>query len=194
MKQTNLRHLCFLVAISAGTALAGTLSGAPVVFRSGDWSVLRTVDQMTDKTSCTGIYKSDYGIQLTDDELYIKVRGGIKGVVLRFGDQPAEKMRLATKSEQNISSIDVEGSAFEKLLGSSRLRAQVLTVLGNVVDFDVDLNGLPAAVENIRAQCPGAPLDTQSTQAGSACGDKVIARLREKGVSKETIEFACSLK
>lgn len=192
MKKIACVATLFPILIGAA-ATAGTLAGAPVVFRSGEWSVLRTIDQMTDKTSCTGIYKDEYSIQLTDDELYVKVRGGVKGVILRFGDQPAEKLRLATKSEETISSIDIEGNEFTKLLGSTRLRMQVMTVLRTVVDFDIDLTGMAAAVENIRADCPGPPVETKSAEA-SACGDKVIARLREKGVAQDVIKFACAAK
>jgi hypothetical protein len=100
---------------------------------------------------------------------------------------------LATRSEKNLGSIDLEGAEFSKLLGSSRLRMEVLTVLSHSVAFDIDLTGMAAAIENIRANCPGPAVETKSAQA-SACGDKVVARLREKGVAQDVINFACTAK
>jgi hypothetical protein len=185
--------LGFGMAIVGTCALGANLGDAPIVFRSGEWSVLRTLDQMTDQTNCTGIYKKDYAVQLTDDELFVKVRGGVKGVTLRFGDQPAEKLRLATKSERSLSSVSIEGGDFTKLLGSTRLRMQVLTVLDTVAEVDIDLTGVPAAVENIRSGCSGPPIEAKSVEP-TACGDRVVARLRQRGVSQDIITFACAIK
>jgi hypothetical protein len=68
MKRQICQFLAFLVVLF-GFAIDGSsanLAGAPTVFRAGTWSVRRAVDSMTDKMSCTGIYQSDFGAQLTE--------------------------------------------------------------------------------------------------------------------------------
>lgn len=46
-------------------SVAAGLKDATPAFKSGDWTVLRSTDPMTDKPSCNGIYKQNYEIQLT---------------------------------------------------------------------------------------------------------------------------------
>jgi hypothetical protein len=181
-----------LLLCLAGAASA-SLADAPTVFKAGNWSVLRDVDVMTDKTSCTGIYKEDPSIQLTADTLYIRVRGGLKSVTLRFGDQPAERLRLATEMEEKVDAIEISGNDFTKLLGSARLRVQSMTLVRGITNFDLDLAGLSAAVENIRQGCPGEPLTNAAViSKPSLCSDLVVRRLEEKGVTPEVIKYVCT--
>lgn len=177
--------------IFSSIANAG-LADAPIVFKSGEWSVHKNTDVMTDKVSCTGIYKSEYGIQLTEDKLFISVRGGLKGITLRFGNQPAEGLRLASEMEKQVDAIMIQNNDFTKALGSSRLRAQVLTVLGNMRNYDIDLNGISAAVKNIRSGCPGKPVKKTLSKKPSLCSDTVLKRLRNKKVNANIIKYACS--
>lgn len=136
----------------SGSIQAG-LSTDPIVFRSGAWSVHKSVDAMTDKVSCTGIYKKQYGIQLTDNALYLNVRGGVRGVTLRFGNQKAQGQRLATEMEKSIGSVIIKDGEFKKVLGSDRLRSQVLTYLDTLDNKDINLTGAPVVVQFIRSGC-----------------------------------------
>jgi hypothetical protein len=149
---------------------------------------------MSDKTSCTGIHKGDRTIQLTGDTLFISVQGGIESITLRFGDEPPERMRLATDIEKKVRALSITGNEFRKLLGSRRLRVQVLTMVQGIAMFDLDLSGIEDAVGSIRSGCPGEPVgDGQSTgSAASLCGDQVIARLKERGVSEADVSYACT--
>ena len=45
-----------------------------MIFSTRDWAVHRTVDQMTDAPTCTGIYKHDWNFQLNADGFYISLR------------------------------------------------------------------------------------------------------------------------
>jgi hypothetical protein len=181
-----------LLLCLAGAAWA-SLADAPIVFKAGNWSVLRDVDVMTDKTSCTGIYKEERSIQLTDDTLYIIVKGGLRSVTLRFGDQPAEPLRLATDMEEKVGAIEISGNDFTKLLGSARLRVQSMTLVRGLANLDLDLAGLSAAVENIRQGCPGEPLsNTAATSKPSLCSDLVVRRLEEKGVAPDIVKYVCT--
>ncbi len=181
----------FCIGLIPSIAFAG-LDSAAVVFKSGNWSVHRDKDAMTDEISCTGIYKDDYAIQLVDDALYIKVRGGVKTVKLRYGEQSPEGMRLADDMEKKIGVIVIDDAEFTKLLASNRLRAQVLTVLDSVNNYDISLAGVTEAVKNIRSGCPDQSVSENSLKAPILCGDKIIERLKAKKVSDEVIEYACS--
>jgi hypothetical protein len=94
-----------------------------------------------------GLYKDRFDVQLTKNDLFISLRGrgGVKSVMLRFDDEPARQLRLASEMEQKIEVVDIQGDDFEKLLGSKRLRVRILTVLDTLVDEDLSLNGLEAA-------------------------------------------------
>ena len=46
------------------------LSKGEVVFSGTNWKVLRTKDAMTDKISCTGVWRDEYRVQLGSDALY----------------------------------------------------------------------------------------------------------------------------
>jgi len=146
--------IAVIILLSPSYGLAQSLKDAPVVFRSGNWKVLRTVDKMNDKTDCTGIYKEDYGVQLTEDTLFLKVQGGVEAVTLRFGDKPAQKLRLAKELEKKIRSVMLTDSEFAELTGSGRLIYQVNTVLDSVKTNEINLSGFEEALANIQSGCP----------------------------------------
>src|SRR3989442_13383560 len=90
----RLRHqVDSLKAVIDSLTRAARTSGAPgsptadpaVIFSTRDWAVHRTVDQMTDAPTCTGIYKHDWNFQLNADGFYISLRGrgGVQGITLR---------------------------------------------------------------------------------------------------------------
>jgi len=135
-------------------AYAQSLKNARPTLKSGNWTVLRSTDTMTDKTSCTGIYKSNYGVQLSTNELFVTIRGGIQSITLRFGENPARPMRLPQKMEKEVNTVIIEGSEFAEALETNRLRLQVLTLVRGVATEDLDISGMRAAVDHIRAGCP----------------------------------------
>lgn len=186
-----LRAAIFCTLIISGLANAG-LNDDPVVFKSGEWSVLRSIDAMSDEVSCTGVYKGNNGIQLSDDIMFVQVRGGLKSITLRFDNQPAEDLRLPSSLEKQMSSIMIENNAFTKVLGSNRLRVQVYTVLGEIKKYDINLKGTTKVVENIRSGCPGTAVSKTLPKKPSLCSEKVLKRLRTKKVSADVIKYACS--
>ncbi|HYN83250.1 MAG TPA: hypothetical protein VES88_17360 [Gemmatimonadaceae bacterium] len=102
---------------------------------------------MTDAPTCTGIYSDEWLAQLSKRAFYVSYRGrgGVKGVTLRFGDEPALPLRLPTRAEKSVSAVILEDDDFLKVLASARLRLQVVTVLDNVLTDDIALTGLRAA-------------------------------------------------
>ncbi|MFD1839115.1 hypothetical protein [Paracidovorax cattleyae] len=148
------RFLTASIISCCAVAHSASLADSKKVFSSGSWSVLRGTDSMTDKATCTGVYKKDYSKQLSADTLYISIRGGISSVTMRFDDEPPRGLRLATETEKGIDAITVNEAEFDKLLQSSRLRMRVSTLVSGIQDFDIDLRGLNDAVENIRSGCP----------------------------------------
>lgn len=136
-----------------GPATAASLKDAKTVFTSGNWKVLRNTDSMTDAISCTGIYKSDYAVQLTKDRLHLSVPDGVRGITLRFGDEPARSTRLPDRMEERLSIVTLAADEFSDLLRTNRLRVRVLTLLSGLEDFDLDVRGIQAAVDNIQSGC-----------------------------------------
>lgn len=178
------------VAVSA-TAFAQSLRDAETALTVGNWKVLRTIDQMNDSVRCTAIYNNDYSIQLSKDTLYLAVQGGVQGVTLRFDDNPANRLRLATDMEKRIRSVIISGREFSQLTGSSRLRYQVATLFRGSADGDIDLNGLPAALDSINRQCPieGTAL---AKPASASCAPSMISNMRAQGLTIAQIDAICN--
>ena len=145
-----------------GIAAAQTLAAAPVVFRSGDWAVHRRLDPMTDANLCTALYREASGIQLGSHSLTIAIDGGVKNVTLRYDDEPARAARLPKHSERSVSAVNIEGTEFDHLLQSGRLRYRVLTEADDVVEGDIDLTGARDAYKNIQNGCLGEPISPAS--------------------------------
>ena len=204
MKNNAYRYITFsaLIAVTASSAFAG-LKDAQVAFKSGNWKVLRSIDQMKDTVECTGIYKENYGVQLTSGTLYVSVKGGLETITLRFGDKPARSLRLAEKMEKEIRSIVISGSDFSELLESDRLRVQASTLVSGIVNEDFDLSGMKDALENIRAGCPVQISTTPKVNsekpaspaventAQPVCSDVLVARMKAQGIKEKQILSIC---
>ena len=184
-----------LVSIAFRTqSVAAGLKDAKPVFKSGNWTVLRSTDAMTDKTDCTGIYKENYGIQLVKDSLYVTIRGGIQSVTLRFGENPPKGMRLPGKMEKDVGTVIISGNDFSELTQTIRLRLQVLTLVRGVASEDLDTTGIQAAVENINSGCPvqaEAPKAQSTATPESLCSDQLISRMRANGLKDVQIQNVC---
>ncbi len=104
------------------------------------------VNPMTDEHYCTATLGTRYNIEISDGfYLSFAGRGGVGGITLRYGTEPAEKLRLPTRDEKSISAVILKDDAFSHLLASSRLRVQVLTVLDDLLYEDIDLTGAQEA-------------------------------------------------
>jgi hypothetical protein len=173
--------------------VSAALKDAKPVFRSGNWTVLQSKDPMTDATTCVGIYKTNYGIQLSPHNLYITIRGGIQSVTLRFGDSPAKPMRLATEMEKKVHAIDIGGSDLNEVLESPRLRVEVLTLVSGVANEDLDMTGVKEVIENVRAGCPDSKSGTVASPKAEAqgCSDQMVAKLKAKGMKDTDIREVC---
>jgi hypothetical protein len=130
------------------------------IAESGNWSVRRTLHTITDEPSCVAVYKDRFEIQLDENDLFISLRGrgGVSSVVLRFDDEPAKQARPASEAEKTLRSVNLRGPEFEELMSSKRLRAQVRTTAGAIVEEDLDLNGAKEAHgELMGSQCGEQP-------------------------------------
>lgn len=179
-----------------GSAGAQSLKDATVAFSKGNWKVLRSVDPMTDKTSCTGIYDNDYSIQLTPDTLYVSVSGGIESVLLRYDDQPPARMRLATDMEKKIRSMIISGGLFGQLSSTRRLRYQASTLVSGIKTGEIDLTDFNAALSNIQQGCPvvgtqGGDAKPASTAANGTCSVELINKMKQQGLAPEKILAIC---
>ena len=191
-----------LIALTGSVAFAG-LKDAQVAFKSGNWKVLRDIDSMKDTIDCTGIYKDNYGVQLTNGTLFVSVKGGLESVTLRFGDKPARSLRLPEEMEKKIRSIIISGTDFSELMESDRLRVQASTLVSGIANQDFDLSGIKDALESIRASCPVQASTTPSPTSGRptlqvsekssppVCADDLILRMKAQGIKEKQILAIC---
>lgn len=203
--KTKTYFLTTFVALIAltGSVTFASLKDAQLAFKSGNWKVLRSIDPMKDTVSCTGIYKENYGVQLTADTLYVSVKGGLQSVELRFGDRPARSMRLAEKMEKEIRSIIISGTDFSELMESDRLRVEASTLVSGIANEDFNLSGIKDALESIRASCPIQASATSLQASASStvqisekpslpvCTDVLVSRMKVQGLKEKQILAIC---
>jgi hypothetical protein len=145
--------------------------GEPIA-TSGNWTVRQTLHAITDEPSCVAIYKDRFEIQLDPNDLFISLResGGVSSLVLRFDDKPAREARPASEAEKRIRSVNLRGPEFEELMSSKRLRAQIRTAAGAIIEEDLDLNGAKEALgELMRSPCCEPPRCGFLAQLGGWC-------------------------
>ena len=182
-----------LLACLTASALMADLRNGKEVFKSGNWTVLRDQDPMSDKVVCTGIYQGDFKFQLTEHDFYVRILGGVQSVRLRFDDEPAQALRLASEMEKKINAVDIKGADFERVLTAKRLRMQVGTLIRGLNEIDLDLIGLREAHENISGGCPdtGAVAQPKAAVPVGLCPRKVMERLKARGLSTQAIDEIC---
>lgn len=188
------------MALSSTSSMAN-LKDATTAFKSENWTVLKSSDPMSDKVQCTGIYKDNYKIQLTENGLYISVSGGMRSVTLRFDDKPAHSGREATKGEDDVGAIVITGEDFSELINSERLRTQVLTRVKGMDYQDIDLKGIKPALENILAGCPTQQISEKVSSPSSAtiakesttsiCTNEIKVKMKANGVKEKQIQNIC---
>lgn len=160
---------CVQLTIHAPPVGAGF--GEPIA-KSGNWSLHRSLHAVTDEPSCVAIYKDRFEIQLDENDLFISVRerGGVSSVVFRFDDRPAKEPRPASESESRMRSVNLHGSEFEELLSSKRLRLQIRTPDGDVIEEDLDLDGVKEVQrEFLRSPCGVPPECSFLARLGGWC-------------------------
>ncbi len=194
---------CLIAAIcfaTAGMANAG-LKDAAKAGKFGEWVMLREIDSMTDKVSCTGVLGEDYSKQLSAQGLYVIVKGGAQSVRLRFNDLPPTDTRLATKMEKDVGSVIIKDADFQLALESTRIRVEVLTLVSGVQSFDINTSGIKEAVDFIKEGCPIQEKAASAPQVAipveppvavaAMCSDVLKERLKRAGLSARKIEEAC---
>lgn len=153
MKTISALAVLFAVAAARLQVQAADLSKGQQVLVSGAWTVVKTVDQMTDEVTCTGLYRAVPDIQLSGNTLYIRMTSTPEAVKLRFDNETAQPMRLASRMEKSLRMVALEGFTFSTAYAATRLRYAVLTVGKSVVEGDLDLTGISAAADYINQKC-----------------------------------------
>lgn len=144
------------IAVCSLAHAQGGFEGAKSLLKVGNWNVLQTRDKMTDEVKCTGIFKNNFDVQLTADALYIAIRGGIQGVTFRFGEKPANPLRLADDMENKVDALIIKYGDLAEAVSTKRLRVQVSTMVRGVSTLDLDTTGIAAAHERIKT-CSAKP-------------------------------------
>jgi hypothetical protein len=186
--------LTFAVSTSAS---AQSLADSPIIFHNGQWDVHRTTNAMTDAAVCTGVYKNQYGVQLSENALTIAINDGdktdaIKTVRLRFDEEDAKPSRPASKDELKNNAIEISGGDFNELLDSKRLRYEVLMESNTALAGDINLDGAFLVHGNVAAGCAGNPIPGSSRAVtGDACSQVVRDRMSQKGITAQDINDIC---
>ena len=138
---------------------AATNSNWRSITTVGAWQIDAEKDAMTDKLSCVAFYENKPAIQLTLNsfDISLRGRGGVGGITIRFDDKPANRLRLPSKIEKQLSIVSFTNSKFQELLQSNRVRVQVLTVLDQIVNEDINLKDLEAARAVLKSDKCGSP-------------------------------------
>ena len=123
------------------------------VFRSGPWFVVRSVREAGNVVACTGFYRANRRVQLSKDALIIEMPEEVKAVAFGFDDQPVGAQRPLSAGEKDLKAIALEGEDFKSLARSRKVRLEVVTPQGTM-RHELDLRGLPGALENIEQGCP----------------------------------------
>ena len=123
-------------------------------FKTGNWTVNQKLDAMTDKKTCTALYRGEWAVQGTADSFYIGLsgRGGVRAYKLRIDDSSPDELRLASDLEKKISAADLSYS-FGRIYDAKRVRVQITTILNSVVVEDIDMTGFKEAVDFMKSNC-----------------------------------------
>ena len=197
MKKTIICAVMF--GAMAGPAMAD-LGSAVKAGRYGKWTVLRDIDKMTDKVSCTGVQGDKYEIQLSSDTLFARVSGGVESVTLRFDQKPAQRMRLAKEMEKKVRAVIIDGSEFSEALDSNRILMEIGTLVSGIKTIEIDSTGIKEAVKFIADGCPlqqgsnlevQAPAESSKTSAPEICTPELKNRMKLAGIKPSQIAKAC---
>lgn len=195
MKSPLAPLIAAVALIASQPCNAQSLKDGQPTLKTGNWTVVRSIDPMTDKVSCTGIYKTDYRVQLSEKALFVNISGGLQYVILRFGDSPPQPMRLPQAIEKDTGAVMIDGADFTQALNTTRLRVEVLTLVRGLKREDLDITGIQSAIEHIRAGCPAStgvdPVARPPTPAEPICPEPLLSRLRAAGVTTAQINAAC---
>lgn len=192
--RATIRNTFALSLLTVALGHAQALPDSPIIFHSGNWDVHRTKDTMTDKTVCTGVYRDQYGIQVSENALTIVLSDGVKQVQLRFDQADALPQRAGTRSEFQNGRIEVTGSDFAAALDSKRLRYEAATVTNGTMSGDINLDGIFQAHGNVAAGCSGNPLPSSRAAAADACTPAMRDRMKQKGIATQDIADICAAK
>lgn len=112
------------------------------VGKAGRWTVYVSKDAMTDTVQCTALFDDRAQVQFAAGSLAISLRGrgGIDGYQIRLDDAPASTMRLPSRIEKEIGAVVLADATYQAILSARRLRFMALTVLGGMVQEDIDLS------------------------------------------------------
>lgn len=197
MKKTIICAVMF--GAMAGPAMAD-LGSAVKAGRFGKWTVLRDIDKMTDKVSCTGVQGDKYEIQLSSDTLFARVSGGIESITLRFDQKPAQRLRLAKEMEKKVRAVIIDGPEFSEALDSNRILMEIGTLVSGIKTIEIDSTGIKEAVKFIADGCPlqqgsnsevQAPAESSKASAQEICTPELKSRMKIAGIKPSQIAKVC---
>jgi len=111
----------------------------------GHWSIYRNIDPMSSAISCLGILDNNPNIQLTKNNLFLRVNGNPEGYQIRVNNQKASKMVVQPYLMiSHLGIIEIANRNFIRVLEGKRLRVLVVTYQGND-NIDINLSKISSA-------------------------------------------------
>ncbi len=193
------RTVLFVMALTVATGISAASAQSKTdktVLENDNWRVQRSIDQMTDKVVCTAFHKTDNKVQWTGDGFFVGV-SGVRGVTLRFDDEPAKPMRLASSMEKSVDAIIFQQQEINTVRAADRLRIEAVTILNKTKSFDLDLRGMSEATDNLMAGCPlpaalpGKAASKIDSGIGE-CSAKLVDKMRDAGIGDKLINKVCN--
>lgn len=148
-----------LGALLANAAIAGVSSVNAAegfgdeVAQVGQWTIYAKIDGFTDAKTCVALFQDRADIQMDNKSFAISFRGrgGISAYKYRLDNQEPTALELASRREKGISALIFEGTKYNDIVGSTRLRLQAFTALSTLIDEDIDMTEAQDALDTFAA-------------------------------------------
>lgn len=135
----SIAHFAALILI-----LASAQAATSVVGKVPGWTIAKSTDAMSDKTSCSAIYEKSPAFSMDLDRVFIsmKSKGGVRAYQFRFDSEPpttfADRMPSDSADYWWLGDID-------RVLAAKKLLVRIKPLIGDITDFEIDLTGAKAA-------------------------------------------------
>ena len=116
----------------------------PVTAKKGKWELRVSKDGFSDETRCVITYIGRSDIQVSQGSLFFDYskKGGVESYEYRLDNEPSSGLILPDDVLRRIGIVKISGQGFSRVMTSSRVRVQVLTLIAGLSNEDVSTSGL----------------------------------------------------
>jgi hypothetical protein len=167
------------------------LNSSDLVFRQGNWYVVRSVRGRGNQVVCTGFHQEEGDVQLSKDWLILKSPGTPQKIVVRVDDERAPSARPPGAYEKQLGAVVLGSDAVRKMQAARKVTFDVAwrderTNKEGKQAASVRLPGLAEAMANIQAGCP------EPAQPIAVCNSGMRAKMHGAGVTPSQVQKICN--